>query len=114
MTRPPAGRYRCGLPYQGSVSSWWAKVPVGPCRCSTRGFAVAAARIACLGVERGVGWASRSGFAADLDRVGLVDQIGPTLAVADEPSEQHRAAVTNFVHVGGDSRFAYTGLQVVE
>ena len=73
-----------------------------------------AARIACPRVERGVAEVSRSGLAADLGGVGLVDQIGSTLAVADQPSEQHSAAVTNYVHAGLESRFAHLGLQIVE
>jgi hypothetical protein len=78
------------------------------------GVRLAAARTACPGVARGVGYASLSGLAPDLGRVGLVDQIGPALPVADEPSEQRRAELTNSVHVRFEFRFAYTGQQVVD
>ena len=68
------------------------------------GVRVGAARTACLGVARAVGYVRLSGLAPDLGRVGLVDQIGPALPVADEPSEQRRAEVTNSVHIRFDFR----------
>jgi tRNA(His) 5'-end guanylyltransferase len=39
-----------------------------------------------------------SGLATDVGLVGLIDQVGAALPVADEPFEQRRAKIANLVH----------------
>jgi hypothetical protein len=61
----------------------------------------------------GDGCTSMSGLASDVGLVGLVDQVGAALPVADEPSQQCRAEVANAVYVV-DLRSAHAGQQVVD
>jgi hypothetical protein len=56
---------------------------------------------------------SLSGLAPDLGVVGLIDQVGAALPVADKSSQQCRAEVANTVRVI-DFRSAHTGQQIVD
>src|SRR6266508_3391604 len=58
-------------------------------------------------------WRRLSGFAADVELVGLIDQVSAALPVAHERSEQRRAKIANLVHVLA-RRGGYSGEQVID